>query len=176
MLSVRLVDTVDTSTNHEGDVFRASLDSPIVVDDKTVIPAGADVQGQITAAKQAGHYAGQTALALELTQISYNGHVYPIRSNQYTRENSSRSKNTAEKVGAGAAIGAVLGGIFGGGKGAAIGAASGAGAGGAAQTITKAAPIRLPSETLLSFRLENSVTVVPAASADRNSGRRRMDQ
>jgi hypothetical protein len=176
MLSVRLVDPIDTERNHEGEPFRATLDGPITVDDQIAIPADADVKGVIVAAKQEGHYTGQSALALELTSISYNGHTYNLQTGQYTRQGSSRSKNTAAKVGTGAAVGAVLGGIFGGGKGAAIGAASGAGVGGAAQTIDRPDPIRLPSETVINFRLQTPLTVAAANQLDRNSGRRRMDQ
>jgi hypothetical protein len=176
MLSVRLVDPIDTERNHEGEPFRATLDGPITVDDQIAIPADADVKGVIVAAKQEGHYTGQSALALELTQISYNGHTYNLHTAQYTRQGSSRSKNTAAKVGTGAAVGAVLGGIFGGGKGAAIGAASGAGVGGAAQTINRPDPIRLPSETVINFRLESPVTVAASSQLERNAGRRRMDQ
>lgn len=176
MLSVRLVDPIDTERNHEGEPFRATLDGPITVDDQIAIPADADIKGVIVSAKQAGHYTGQSGLALELTQVSYNGHTYNLRTDQYTRQASSRSKNTAAKVGTGAAVGAVLGGIFGGGKGAAIGAASGAGVGGAAQTIQKPEPIRLPSETVINFRLQSPVTVAASNQLDRNSGRRRMDQ
>jgi hypothetical protein len=175
-ISVRLVDPIDTDRNHEGEPFRATLDGPITVDDQVAIPADADVKGVIVAAKQEGHYTGQSALALELTQISYNGHTYNLHTSQYTREGRSRSKNTAAKVGTGAAVGAVLGGIFGGGKGAAIGAASGAGVGGAAQTIDRPDPIRLPSETVLNFRLQSPITVSASGQLDRNSGRRRMDQ
>lgn len=176
MLSVRLVDPIDTERNHEGESFRATLDGPITVDDQIAIPADADVKGVIVAAKQEGHYTGQSALALELTQVSYNGHTYNLQTSQYTRQGSSRSKNTAAKVGTGAAVGAVLGGIFGGGKGAAIGAASGAGVGGAAQTIDHPDPIRLPSETVINFRLQNPVTVAASGQLERNAGRRRMDQ
>lgn len=176
MLSVRLVDPIDTERNHEGEPFRATLDGPITVDDQIAIPADANVKGVIVAAKQEGHYTGQSALALEATQISYNGHTYNLRTDQYTRQGSSRSKNTAAKVGTGAAVGAILGGIFGGGKGAAIGAASGAGVGGAAQTIDKPDPIRLPSETVVNFRLQSPLTVSASNQLDRNSGRRRMDQ
>ena len=176
MLSVRLVDDIDTERNHEGEPFRATLDGPITVDDQIAIPADADIKGVIVSAKQSGRYTGQSGLALELTQISYNGHTYNLHTDQYTRQGSSRSKNTAAKVGTGAAVGAVLGGIFGGGKGAAIGAASGAGVGGAAQTIQKPEPIRLPSETVINFRLQSPVTVAASGQLDRNSGRRRMDQ
>lgn len=165
VFSIRLTDRIDTNVNHAGDVFRGTLDSPIMIGDKVAIPQDADVTGRITEARQQGHYTGSSQLALELTQVSYNGKTYQIRTDQYTRQTGSRTKGTVGKVGGGAAIGAVLGGIIGGGKGAAIGAASGAGVGGAAQTIQKPEPIVLPSETQLSFRLENSVTVAPSNSS-----------
>ncbi len=73
VLNVRLIDGIDTSRSQAGEVFRGTLDTPVVVGDKVAVPADADVTGRIVQAKQAGHYAGQSALALELTQISYNG-------------------------------------------------------------------------------------------------------
>ena len=68
------------------------------------------------------------------------------------------------KVGAGTAIGGIIGAIAGGGKGAAIGAAAGAGVGGGVQAASKSQQIKLPSETVLNFTLQQPVTVVQAAS------------
>src|SRR5207244_140400 len=76
ILNVRLIDGIDTSRSQPGEMFKASLDSPVTIGDKIAIPADADVTGRIVELKQAGHYSGQTALALELTQISYNGKTY----------------------------------------------------------------------------------------------------
>ena len=81
-----------------------------------------------------------------------------------------RSKGTAETVGAGAGLGAIIGGIAGGGKGAAIGAIAGAGAGGVARAAKKAEKITFPSETVLSFRLEEPLTVPASMSSERGSG------
>src|SRR5260370_17172887 len=58
-----------------------------------------------------------------------------------------------------------MGGMAGGGKGAAIGAGVGAGAGGAVQVMTRGEQVRVPSETLLEFRLEQPVTVTLAGSS-----------
>ena len=174
-LSVRLVDAIDTERNKPGDVFKATLDSPVVVDDQVVIPADADVEGRIAQAQNAGHYAGQSQLALELTRISFSGHTYDIRTDQYSRQASSRGKRTAETVGGGAALGAIIGGIAAGGKGAAIGAAAGAGAGTATEAVTKPQPVRLPAESLLTFRLDSPVTVTPANISNRDAVRRRLE-
>jgi hypothetical protein len=58
-------------------------------------------------------------------------------------------------------LGAIIGGIAGGGKGAAIGAAAGGGAGAGVQILTKGQQVKVPSETLLEFRLQQPVTVTP---------------
>jgi hypothetical protein len=54
-------------------------------------------------------------------------------------------------------LGAIVGAIAGGGKGAAIGAASGAAVGGAAQVLTKGQQVKIPSETRLTFTLQQPV-------------------
>lgn len=167
VLNIRMIDAVDTARNHAGDSFRATLDSPITVGDKVIIPEGADVVGRIAELKDAGHFAGKPELALELASLSVNGRKYTLHTNQYTRAGKSRGASTAKKVGTGAAIGAVIGGIAGGGKGAAIGAAAGGGLGGGVQAATKAEEVRVESEALLSFRLESPLTLMPVKSIQR---------
>lgn len=128
-LSVRLTDALDSERNQTGDSFRATLNAPITVDENTVIPEGADLEGRVVDVKSATHFAGASLLALELTKVSYNGHSYQIHTNTWQKQGNARGKNTAAKVGGGAALGAIIGGIAGGGKGAAIGSVVGAGAG-----------------------------------------------
>jgi outer membrane lipoprotein SlyB len=103
-------------------------------------------------------------LQLELTRMVIDGHDYPVVSSDYTLQGKGRGKNTAEKVGGGAALGAIIGAIAGGGKGAAIGAGVGAGAGGAVQVLTRGQQVKVPSETLLEFRLQQPATVAPTQS------------
>ncbi|MFI5113360.1 MAG: BON domain-containing protein [Terriglobales bacterium] len=167
MFNIRMIDPVDTGKNHPGDSFRATLDSPITIGDKVVIPEGADVVGRIAELKDAGRFAGQPQVALELASLSVNGRKYTLHTNQYTRQGTSRGASTAKKVGAGAAIGTVIGAIAGGGKGAAIGAATGAGVGGGAQAVNKPQQVRVESEALLSFRLESPITVTPVSNLQR---------
>jgi hypothetical protein len=172
-LAVRLVDTIDSERNQPGETFRATLNSPLAVEGEVAIPAGYDVEGHIVDVKSAGKFAGQSLLVLQLDRISVGGKSYSVQTDQYKRQGSSRGKNTAEKVGAGAAIGAIIGGIAGGGKGAGIGAAAGGGLGGGVQAATKGQQIKLPSETVLNFTLQNPLTVIPAQGPD--SHRHRMD-
>lgn len=176
IVAIRLVDPINTAQAHAGDTFRATVSSPVMVGDETVIPADADVEGQIVNAASAGHFTGQSALALTLSRLRMGGKTYTLRTNQYDKQGSSRGKRTAATVGGGAALGAIIGGIAGGGKGAAIGAGVGAGAGTGVQAATKGQQIELPSETVLNFRLESALNVTPAATSDRNAGRQRVDQ
>jgi hypothetical protein len=161
-LLVRMIDGVDSSKNHVGDIFHASLETDLTVNGAVVARKGTDVYGRLAEAKEAGHISGSSELQLELTRMVIDGRDYPVVSSDYTLKGKGRGKNTAEKVGGGAALGAIIGAIAGGGKGAAIGAGVGAGAGGAVQVLTRGQQVKIPSETLLEFRLQQPVTVTPA--------------
>jgi hypothetical protein len=172
-LAVRLVDPIDSEKNQPGETFRATLNSPLSVEGSVAIPAGYDVEGHLVDVKSAGKFAGQSVVILQLDRIAVGDKSYSITTDQYKRQGSSRGKNTAEKVGAGAAIGAIIGGIAGGGKGAGIGAAAGGGLGGGVQAATHGQQIKLPSETVLNFTLQGPVTVIPVG--DKNANRPKMD-
>jgi hypothetical protein len=167
VLSIRMIDPIDSDRNQIGDRFHATLDTPISVNDQIVLPQGADVEGRVAELRSSGHFTGQSQIALELTTVSVNGRRYNVQTDQYSREGSSRGKNTAAKVGGGAAVGAILGGILGGGKGAAIGATVGAGAGTGVQAATKGQQIHIQPEQLLTFRLQGPLTVTPVSSITR---------
>jgi hypothetical protein len=168
-LSVRLIDTIDSEKNQVGDSFRATLNAPVVIEDEVVVPQDADVQGRVVDVKSAGRYAGASSLALELTSVTFNGKTYNLTTNQWTRENKGRGKSTAGKIGGGAALGAIIGGIAGGGKGAAIGTIAGAGAGTGVATVGKGQQIHLGSEALLSFSLQNPITVTTQPGGNQNN-------
>ncbi len=160
---VRMIDGVDSSTNKIGDTFHGSLESPIVAGDTVVAPASADVYGKLTQAKEAGKISGAAQLTLELTGIRMNGNIVPVDSTEYEVAGKGRGTQSAQRIGGGAVLGTIIGAIAGGGKGAAIGGAVGAGAGATVQVVTKGDQVRIPSETLLEFKLQQDVTV-PLAS------------
>ena len=166
-VTIRMIDGIDSSVNRAGEIFHASLEAPLVVDNEVVVPRGVDVYVRLSDASSAGRYTGKSELHLELIKLEYQGRSYPLVSGDYSVEGSSRGKNTAEKVGGGAALGAIIGAIAGGGKGAAIGAGVGAGAGGVYQGATKGKQVKVPSETKLDFQLDQpvSVTVMPRSSS-----------
>lgn len=162
-IPVRLNDTLDSGTAQAGQTFHGSLAQPIIVDGQTVLPTGADIQGTVVEAKNAAHFSGASSLTLQLTRLTVNGKSYDLQTDQWSKQGTARGKNTAEKVGGGAALGAIIGAIAGGGKGAAIGATVGAGAGTGAQAVTRGQQIHLDPEAVVNFRLTQPLTVTPAA-------------
>jgi hypothetical protein len=161
---VRMIDGVDSSKNHIGDIFHASLETDLVVNGTFVARKGSDVYGRLAEAQEAGHIKGSSELQLELTRMVIDGHDYPLVSSDYTLKGKGRGTNTAEKVGGGAVLGAIIGAVAGGGKGAAIGAGVGSAAGAGVQVFTRGQQVKVPSETLLEFRLQQPLTVNPAQS------------
>ncbi len=163
-VSIRMIDSIDSSVNAAGEVFHASLDAPLVDNNgNTIVPKGADVYVRLASVTSAGKMTGQSSLRLELVKLVFQGQSYPLVSTTYSQVGESRGKDTAKKVGVGAAIGTIIGAAIGGGKGAAVGAAGGAGAGGVYQGTTKSPQIKIPSETKLDFQLDQdaSITVQP---------------
>ncbi|MGH9573946.1 MAG: BON domain-containing protein [Candidatus Acidiferrales bacterium] len=170
-VSVRMIDSIDSSVNQAGEVFQASLDAPIVVDSEVVVPKGANVYVRLTSAASAGKMTGQSELRLQLVKVEYQGGSFPLVSGTYTESGKSRTKDTEKKVGGGAVLGAIIGAIAGGGKGAAIGAAAGAGAGGVYQGATNGQQVKIPSETKLDFQLDQpaTITVMPRSTPTSDS-------
>src|SRR5262249_3534539 len=156
---IRMIDGVDSSKNHVGDVFKASLETDLLVGDTLVARKGTDIYGRLSNAQEAGHISGSSELQLELTRIVIDGRDYPLVSSDYTLRGKGRGGDTAKKVGGGAIAGAIIGAIAGGGRGAAIGAGVGSAAGAGVQVFTRGQQVKVPSETLREFRLQQPTTV-----------------
>jgi hypothetical protein len=164
-LLIRMISDVDSRKNHVGDYFHASLESALMVDDNEIAPRGADVYGKLTYAKDSGKISGGAQLTLELTGVRIGENLVKLQSTSYDVVGKGRGGQSAKRIGGGAALGAIIGGLAGGGAGAAIGAGVGAGAGTAVQLSTHGERIRIPSETLLEFTIEQPVEApVPTAS------------
>jgi BON domain-containing protein len=164
-LSIRMVDSIDTGKNTEGQTFRASLDAPLTSGGRVVVPVGAPVTVLLAASKGAGRIKGQSSLELRATSLGINGENVPINTAAYSQQGSARGKQSAIRTGIGAAAGALIGGLAGGGKGAAIGSVAGGGAGAGFQLATHGQQVKIPSETQLLFRLESPLTVTVQRNA-----------
>lgn len=161
---VRMIDGVDSAKNHVGDIFHASLETDLNVNGTLVAHKGTDVYGRLAEAQKSGNFSGKSELQLELTRLVIDGHDYPLVSSDYTLQGKGQGSQTAKKVGVGAVAGTIIGAIAGGGKGAAIGAAAGGATGAGVQVLTKGAQVKVPSETVLEFRLQQPATVTATQS------------
>jgi hypothetical protein len=157
---VRLRNALSSERNSADDSFQATLDMPIVVDGAVIAERGSSQRGRIVELARSGRVKGRAVMAVELNQLATaDGQRIDIKTDTFRKEAESEVKKDALKTGAAAGLGALIGAIAGGGKGAAIGAGVG-GAGGAAGTMaTRGKAVELPSETRLTFRLKEPVTV-----------------
>jgi len=163
-ITVRTIDAIDSTKNRVGYRFQASLEQALWIDGKMAVPKGADVYGRLDESKETGTFTGRSQLKLQLTGIVVNGQTVPLVTGEYEISGKSKGESTAKRTVGGAAVGSIIGAIAGGGKGAAIGAGVGAGAGAGSEIITKGDEVRIPSETLLDFTLQQNVTIPKQAA------------
>jgi hypothetical protein len=156
---VRLIDNVDSERDSVGRLYKASLDEAIVVDGQTIVPRNGDVTLKLVDDKQSGKLAGRTVLTLDVVSLNVNGREVDVQTAEIEQQSGSQGARTAKAAAGVGAIGAIIGGIAGGGSGAAIGAASGAAVGAGSQVMLKGQRVRIPSETRLSFTLEQPVRI-----------------
>ena len=152
-LEVVLDESLSSKTATPGQSFEATVETPVEIDGKVVIPKGAHAKGTVKDAKSAGRFKGASLLELALKSVEINDKNYEISTSAPSFSHKGKGKRTAVAVGGGAGLGALIGGLAGGGKGAAIGAAAGAGAGTAGAAFTGKADVVLPAETGLTFKL-----------------------
>jgi hypothetical protein len=157
-LVVRMIDSVDSERDAIGKTFRASMDEPVVDrNGNPLIPRGADVVVKLIDDQQSGKIQGRTILTLDLMSVTINGRTVDINTQSITEKSASRGERSTKVIGGTAVLGAIIGAVAGGGKGAAIGAGAGGAAGTAAEIATKGQRVRIPSETRLTFALQQPV-------------------
>ena len=164
-LRVRTEETIDSGHASEGQVYAAEIASDVRdADGAVVIPRGSNAQIVLKSATKGGKIRGASDLVLDMKSVSIEGQQYLLDTADIAMKGHDGvgvNKRTGEFAGGGAAIGAIIGAIAGGGKGAAIGAGSGAGAGALGEVLTKG-KIKVPAETVLTFRLDSALRVVEA--------------
>ena len=166
--------TVGTSINEIGDIFTATLTTPVVVNGNLVIPAGSVAIGQITYIENAGRLGKNGIMDIKFTHLKLtNGPKVPISGKIITVDNSGVLKGGSLKkqivttvatgavtTGAGTLAGLTIGGIAGGvGTGAVIGTAGGGFIGLGYIIGRKGKEVTLPAATKLNVVLEQPLTI-----------------
>lgn len=170
-IAVRTNDSIDAKHPSDSRIYSAVVDRDVLDSSgRVVIPRGSNAELIL-------RDASDREIVLDLESVDVNGRRYTVASSSERvtaderKEGVGANKRTGKYVGGGAVIGSIIGAIAGGGKGAAIGAATGAGAGAIGQTVTRGGSVRLPSESVLTFRLDRPLMVGAADDGYTRDGR-----
>lgn len=160
-LRLRLLTSLSTKTNQEGDRFTARVVAPANYE-------GATVAGHIARIERSGKLNGRTEMALDFDAITFrDGRQSPFNAQieqfyigdsikttdeEGNLESASKTRDILIRSGGGAALGAIIGAIAKGGKGAAIGAIIGAGVGAGSVFIQGKKELILDQGTEMSVR------------------------
>lgn len=158
-LAIRIDQHISVKHNQAGDRFSGNVVDPITIDGNIVIPKGTPVGGRIDAAHRRGHFKGSSVLELRLTSMVLNGNRYALDTHDNIRTKKGKGKRSAGFIGGMTGAGMLIGGIATGGVGLAIGGAAGAGAGTLLAGTTGNRDIEIPAESIVRFRLADSLYV-----------------
>lgn len=160
-LTVSLITNLRTDSNHIGDLFGATVDEPLMVDDKVVIPAGTQLQGRLVKVEEPHRTKGRAQMTLLFDQLQVPDGSQDIVTVPIELQGDPEAISDEGKVAAGGVIGSVIGALASKKKtkGAAVGAAVGAAAGGAIAVATKGKQIELGTGQKLNVEFAEPVEV-----------------
>jgi len=166
-VTVRVNQPLSSDKNQAGDAFTATLAQPVVVDGVVVAQRGQTIYGHVTEAKKAGRVEGTSRLGVQLTELTLvDGQQTPIQSQMISRNGNTSVGRDVGAIAGTTALGAAVGAAAGWGRGAAIGAGAGAVVGTLGVLLTRGQPTILYPETVLTFRIEQPVTVATDHAPD----------
>lgn len=175
-LHARLMTTLSTRTNQNGDPFSAKIVEPIFYEGVEVVPAGSLLEGRVTYVKEPGRVKGvgeMRLIAETITtpedEIKYSiaagleeaegAEGAKVKDEEGTIKGPGKSKKGAAiESGVGAGVGAGAGAIAAGGKGSLYGLAIGGLAGLIHNMSKKGKDIILPQGTELTFVINRTTT------------------
>jgi membrane-bound inhibitor of C-type lysozyme len=159
-LSVRTNEAIDSKSATVGQRFSAVVAADVVDSSgRVTIARGSDAE-LVIRSTSGGSISSASDLVLDVDSITISGRRYLVSTTDLDKQGGQgvgANRRTGIMVGGGAAVGTLIGAIVGGGRGAAIGAAVGAGAGVGTEILTKGSQVRVPAETLLTFRLDQDL-------------------
>lgn len=180
-LKVRLQTTISTFSSKVGDPFTGKTMEPVVLEGKTVIPAGSTLEGRITKLSEPRRLKGKPTIGIFPEHIVLpDGQRFMlnavlvdtnIRGTDVNEEGQFKGTGHDRKdqieVAGGTGAGMVVGGLIGGGPGLLIGGAIGAGAT-TTHWLSKRNSAVLPSGTELMLELSRPMTMSMMAAGAGN--------
>ena len=153
-LDARLSNILDSGTAMVEDRFEATTAADLIIDGRTIVPAGSIMRGVVSSVQPAGRLKRKAEMTVTFDQITINGRSYPIRGTVTQAIEGEGVKGDLPRAGVGAGVGAIIGGILGGFKGAMAGILIG---GGGTIAATEGKEVVLPQGTVLRVRIEAPV-------------------
>jgi hypothetical protein len=178
-LMVRLETTLATFSNRPGDPFRGSITQPVMINGKTVIPAGATVEGRVTKVSEPRRISGKPTIGilpeavilpsgerfyLDATLTDTNIPGADVNAEGQFKGSGHDKRDTVEQ-GGGTAGGMLIGGLVGGPVGILVGGTIGAGTT-TAHWLAKHRSAILPAGTQLTLELNRSLTLATTVAAN----------
>jgi hypothetical protein len=171
-LKVKLETTISTFSSKVGDPFQGKVSEAVVVGGKTMIPAGATVEGRVTKLSEPRRIQGKPTIALfpehvimpdgqrfTLNAVLVDTDIKGTDVNQEGQfKGAGHDRRDQIEVAGGTGAGMLVGGLFGGGPGLLIGGAVGASATTTHWLVERRSAI-LPSGTQLWLELSRPMTM-----------------
>lgn len=162
-LSIRTDQDITADSQSVGQTYQAEIANDVVDQNgRVVIPKGSPARLTIANLSSGTMGVGNNQVALALQSVTVNGRDLNLQSDTQTASGNrgiGANKRTGEYVGGGAVLGTVIGAVAGGAKGAILGAVLGGAAGGTAQVLTRGKEVKVPAESVLTFKLDQPVSL-----------------
>ncbi|MCU1274700.1 MAG: hypothetical protein JWO48_2131 [Bryobacterales bacterium] len=157
-VQVRTNEPITADSSSVGRTFAGEIAADVINrEGQTLIPRGSPVTFVVMSTSRGGVTSGGE-VQLGIKSINVNGRSYLVSGSDVEKgQGLGANRRTGEMVGGGAVLGTLIGAIAGGGVGAAVGAVAGAAAGAGAQVLTQGKEIKIPAESVLTFRLNDNL-------------------
>ena len=150
VLMVTLGQSLDSRTSRVGQQVLGTLASDVAIDGVVVLPRGTQVHCELHEARDAGNLFGSSELQVVVTAIIIDNKTLACVTDAAGVQGDNSTYSTVRNVGAGAAIGGIIDGSHGAWVGTAIG--------GAVSLLSRGEQVRLPTGSVLDFRLVQPFT------------------